>query len=167
MAGIGGDMIRAEPLEAFAEAFAPAGFRREAFVASYGMAEATLALTLSPLGRGLRTDLVDVDRLETAGVASAAVRRANGLAPARAGVSAAPRTRRFALCGRVIAGHELEARDSSGRSLGERKVGRTVRPRSEPDATIPWRTRGDGASALRRTAGWTPATSAICSMARW
>ncbi|MDQ2859719.1 MAG: AMP-binding protein, partial [Pseudomonadota bacterium] len=64
VAGLGGDMIRPEPLRAFSEVFAAAGFDPRAFVASYGMAEATLALTLSPLGQGLRTDVADIDALE-------------------------------------------------------------------------------------------------------
>ncbi len=113
VAGIGGDMIRPDPLDAFAEAFAPAGFRREAFVASYGMAEATLALSLSPLDRGLVTDPVALDRLETDHVAEAPSVAAGG-----------DRIRRFALCGRPIAGHAIEPRDAAGQPLGERRVGR-------------------------------------------
>jgi fatty-acyl-CoA synthase len=38
-AGIGGDMIRPEVLNRFAEAFEPSGFDRKAFIPSYGMAE--------------------------------------------------------------------------------------------------------------------------------
>ena len=110
IAGVGGDMIRPGPLRAFAEAFAPAGFDRAAFVASYGMAEATLALTLSPIGRGLRTDTADLAKLESADLAS----------PARAGA----RGREFALCGRTLAGHRLEVRGPDGRAVGERRVGR-------------------------------------------
>ena len=110
IAGVGGDMIRPGPLRAFAEAFAPTGFDAGAFVASYGMAEATLALTLSPTDRGLRTDTADLEKLESMGVAS----------PARAGA----RGREFALCGRVLAGHQLEVRGSKDEPLGERQVGR-------------------------------------------
>ena len=110
IAGVGGDMIRPGPLRAFAEAFTPAGFDAAAFVASYGMAEATLALTLSPPGRGLRTDTADLAKLESADLAS----------PARAGV----RGREFALCGRTLAGHRLEVRGPDGRAVGERRVGR-------------------------------------------
>jgi fatty-acyl-CoA synthase len=110
IAGVGGDMIRPGPLRAFAEAFAGAGFDPAAFVASYGMAEATLALTLSPTGRGLRTDTADLAKLEAANLAS----------PAQAG----DRGREFALCGRTLAGHKLEVRDPGGKVLGERQVGR-------------------------------------------
>ena len=38
----GAEPVRAETLDAFADAFAPCGFRREAFYPCYGLAEATL-----------------------------------------------------------------------------------------------------------------------------
>jgi amino acid adenylation domain-containing protein len=41
----GAEPIRPETLEAFAETFAPCGFRREAFYPCYGLAEATLMVT--------------------------------------------------------------------------------------------------------------------------
>lgn len=41
----GGDPVDAVTLRSFAEAFAPAGFRPEAFLPAYGLAEATLAVT--------------------------------------------------------------------------------------------------------------------------
>jgi len=110
VAGLGGDMIRPGPLRAFVDTYAPAGFDPRAFVASYGMAEATLALTLTPVGQGLRTDVADIDRLERSGVAG----------PPAPGA----RSREFALCGRVLTGHRLEVRGSGGAPLEERKVGR-------------------------------------------
>jgi len=110
VAGLGGDMIRPEPLRAFSEAFAAAGFDPRAFVASYGMAEATLALTLSPLGQGLRTDVADIGTLERRAVAAAPA------GPDRRG-------REFALCGQVLAGHRLEVRGAGGAVLGDRRVG--------------------------------------------
>jgi fatty-acyl-CoA synthase len=111
IAGLGGDMIRPEPLRAFASAYAQFGFDPAAYTASYGMAEATLALSMSPLKCGLRTDVIDVDRLES---------RARAEAP-QAG---AERVREFALCGRPLAGHRLEVRGEAGEALGERQVGR-------------------------------------------
>ena len=41
----GAEPVRAETLERFAEAFAPCGFRREAFYPCYGLAEATLIVS--------------------------------------------------------------------------------------------------------------------------
>lgn len=48
----GAEPIAAETLSRFAEAFAPYGFRREALLPTYGLAEATLLVTASPYGRG-------------------------------------------------------------------------------------------------------------------
>ena len=111
VAGLGGDMIRPEPLRAFAAAYEAAGFDSGAFTASYGMAEATLALSLTPVGQGLRTDMVDMDRLESQGKAEPP--------PSRGG-----RQREFALCGEALVGHSIEVRDERGEPLGERRVGR-------------------------------------------
>jgi fatty-acyl-CoA synthase len=49
VAGIGGDMVRADILENFAAHLAPAGFSAQAFLPSYGMAETTLASPLPAL----------------------------------------------------------------------------------------------------------------------
>jgi fatty-acyl-CoA synthase len=113
VAGIGGDMIRPPVLQAFAERFEPVGFDPGAFLASYGMAEATLALSFSPLGRGVRAESLDVDRLERDGVALGARARAR-----------AARVRDFALNGPPIPGHELQVRADDGRPQPERRVGR-------------------------------------------
>ena len=109
-AGIGGDMVRAGPLERFVEAFGPVGFSGSAYVASYGMAEATLALTMAPLGGGLVCDTLDVPRLEREGLA----------------VIAAPsdRTRDFARCGPALPDHEIVVRGEDGEALPELSVGR-------------------------------------------
>ena len=108
-AGCGGDMVRPGPLLAFAERFASAGFSDKAFVASYGMAEATLALSMAPLGQGLRFETVDVDRMEREGV----------VVP-----GSGARSRAFVRCGPVLPNHELEVRDEAGKPLPELKVGR-------------------------------------------
>src|SRR5690554_7996344 len=54
VAGIGGEMVRASVLEAFAERYADCGFDARAFVPSYGLAESTLAISFSPLGEGVK-----------------------------------------------------------------------------------------------------------------
>lgn len=110
-AGIGGDMVRPRVLRKFAETFAVRGFRAEALVPSYGMAEASLALSFAPLDTGLVTDLVDLDKLEGDAVA----------------VPPGPdtqRSREFVLNGPVLPGHALEVRDPQGRVLAEKQVGR-------------------------------------------
>ncbi|HEU0197878.1 MAG TPA: fatty acyl-AMP ligase [Nevskiaceae bacterium] len=113
VAGIGGDMIRPAVLRRFAEVFAPAGFDPRAFVASYGMAEASLALSFAPLQHGLQTDCVDAEQLE---------RRATVTITTVAG-QATTRTREFVHCGPILPEHEVEIRDAHGHALGERVVG--------------------------------------------
>jgi fatty-acyl-CoA synthase len=110
IAGVGGDMVRLAPLEVFAERFAGAGFRHTAFVASYGMAEATLGLTMAPLEQGLRADTVDVDRMERDGVVASGAE--------------AVRRRSFVRCGPILPGHELEIRSETGAVLPECEIGR-------------------------------------------
>lgn len=110
IAGIGGDMIRHHILEEFAERFAASGFDSRAFTASYGMAEATLAISFVPLASGIQTDTVDLRVLETQGIARPSDDPSQAL-------------RTFVLCGKVLEEHELEIRDSTGQALPDRKVG--------------------------------------------
>lgn len=109
-AGIGGDMIRPHILEEFAERFASSGFKPTAFVASYGMAEATLALSFAPLGKGMQTDTVDLNILETEGHAKPCNDPGKAL-------------RTFVLCGPILPDHEVEIRTPSGQLQPEREVG--------------------------------------------
>jgi len=110
-AGIGGDMVRPEPLAKFAEQFAVRGFKASAFVPSYGMAETALALSFAPTGQGIRFDTLDSERLE----------RENLAVPAAAGTE---RRRDFVLCGPALPDHEFEVRGDSGKLLTTGQVGR-------------------------------------------
>ncbi|GLK77039.1 acyl-CoA synthetase [Methylopila jiangsuensis] len=109
-AGIGGDMIRPHILRRFVERFAPHGFDAGALTPSYGMAEATLALSFAPLGEGLRTETLDLDALENEGAARPAGDEA--------------RAREFVLCGPALPGHAIEARDAAGAVVPAGAVGR-------------------------------------------
>jgi fatty-acyl-CoA synthase len=62
IAGCGAEPIQARALRDFAARLAPAGFDPRAFLPSYGMAEATLAITFMPLREGLRTDESDTGK---------------------------------------------------------------------------------------------------------
>lgn len=116
VAGIGGDMIRPAVLERFADAFRGCGFRPQAFVPSYGMAEITLGITFGPLNQGIEIDRIDLKRLQQEGRA-VPTKTNNG---EREGV------REFVLCGRVLPGHDLEIRGTDGSVLAEREVGRIM-----------------------------------------
>ncbi|GAA0731383.1 fatty acyl-AMP ligase [Dactylosporangium roseum] len=68
VAGCGAEPVQAHTLRAFAERFAPAGFAGHAFLPSYGLAESTLAVTLTPAGSGLRTTRLDGREIVSCGV---------------------------------------------------------------------------------------------------
>jgi len=64
----GGEPVRADTLERFAETFAPCGFRPEAFYPCYGLAEATLLVsggykTAPPIVRWLDRKSLEADRV--------------------------------------------------------------------------------------------------------
>lgn len=112
VAGCGAEPIQAKALRDFATRLAPAKFDSRAFLPSYGMAEATLAITFVPLGDGLRTDAVDAREL-TRGHA------------AQAGQSADPPIE-LVDCGVPFAGHEIAIVDDAGRRVAPRTVGQIV-----------------------------------------
>lgn len=112
VAGLGGEMIRPDVLERFARIFAPAGFDPRAFLPSYGLAEATLAVSFAPLGSGVRVDRVR----------RGPTLEKEGLALPVAGETA--EVRRFVRCGRPMPGYEIEIRDRRGHPLPERTIGR-------------------------------------------
>ena len=108
LAGNGADMIRPDVMSAFADAFAPMGFDPCAFAPSYGLAEATLAVSIMPPGEGIRTELVD--EAELTGVPSPAGRP--------------PRLRRIVNCGRPVLETDVEVRDAAGAPLPDKSIGR-------------------------------------------
>ena len=88
VAGNGADMIRPDVMRAFTVAFADDGFDGHAFLPSYGLAEATLAVSIMPPGEGIRVDMVDEHLLS----GEAPARRPHARASARSSTAA----RRFA-----------------------------------------------------------------------
>lgn len=63
----GSEPVRADTLERFAARFASHGFRRGALMPVYGLAEATLAISIPNSGRGFRVDRIERDTFESAG----------------------------------------------------------------------------------------------------
>src|SRR5579864_5791767 len=60
-ADLGGEPVRMKTLDRFAATFAPCGFRRERFVAAYGLAEATLLVSCSRNPRVLRLNASELE----------------------------------------------------------------------------------------------------------
>jgi fatty-acyl-CoA synthase len=112
VAGIGGDMVRAGVLNRFAETFVGRGFKRSAFVPSYGLAESTLAVSFAPLDGDFEVDRVNKQELAQAGRA----------VPTAADMPA-EKARSFVLCGKAMPEHEIEIRDQDGERLPDREVG--------------------------------------------
>jgi fatty-acyl-CoA synthase len=112
IAGIGGDMVRPDVLSAFAETLAVSKFSPAAFLPSYGMAESTLAISFAGANRPVRVDRVRRD----------AIRTQQKAIPIVNGDDAAARS--FVICGKPIAGHEMQVRDEAGALLHEREIGR-------------------------------------------
>lgn len=114
VAGCGAEPIRAENLLSFAQKFEKVGFKKSAFVACYGMAEATLAVSFSKLGSGVVVDRVQGEDLWAAAKAVPAEAAAEG------GVD-------IVQCGAAFEGHEIKVfAETDGESqtpLGEREVG--------------------------------------------
>jgi fatty-acyl-CoA synthase len=108
VAGNGADMIRPDVMQAFVDAYADAGFKASSFLPSYGLAEATLAVTIMPPGEGLKVELVD--EIELSG-----------------GVQVAGRPRRFRAivnCGKPCRDMAVEIRNDAGQALPDRDIGK-------------------------------------------
>ncbi len=107
----GAEPVRVETLEAFGSRFAPCGFRADAFLPVYGLAESTLAAAFPPLRRAPKVEIVDPDVLRSTG----RVERA------RAGAG-----RTVVSVGRAFPGAELRVVDADGKPLPERVEGEIV-----------------------------------------
>ena len=106
----GAEPVNPETLERFAERFANYGFRREAQLPVYGLAEASLAVTVPPLERGPLVDRVEREIFTTQGRA----------------VPAAPNDETaisFVSSGRPVPRHEVRIVDENGNEVTDRIEG--------------------------------------------
>lgn len=108
LAGNGADMIRPDVMQDFVDAFADAGFQASAFLPSYGLAEATLAVSIMPPGEGIRVELVEETQLS--GVP--------------AGQDRPQRYRAIVNCGKPVRDMAIEIREEDGTPLPERAIGK-------------------------------------------
>lgn len=115
VAGIGAETIRPEPLLKFAEALAPAGFNKNAFLPCYGLAESSLAVSFAPLHEGLSSEWVDGKHLSESQRAVPIEHDSTETKIARGN--------QFVNCGKPLSGHEVVIRGEDGSELPERHCG--------------------------------------------
>ncbi|MFS0771886.1 fatty acyl-AMP ligase [Sphingomonas sp. 1P08PE] len=108
VAGNGADMIRPDVMQGFVDAFADAGFKASAFLPSYGLAEATLAVSIMPPGEGIRVELVEETELSGSDH--------DGQRPQR--------FRAIVNCGKPVRDMDVEVREEDGTPLPERAIGK-------------------------------------------
>lgn len=108
VAGNGADMIRPDVMQAFVDAFADAGFEATAFLPSYGLAEATLAVSLMPPGEGIRVELVEETEL-------------SGMSH---GEDRPQRYRAIVNCGKAVRDMEIQVREEDGTPLPDGAIGK-------------------------------------------
>ncbi len=112
VAGVGAETIRPSSLRNFANALQEAGFNRRAFLACYGMAETSLAISFAPLERDVHIEYVDADRLGHEGVAVSVAKDAQDV-----------RVNQFVRCGKPIPDLDMEIRGTDGQVLPEKQCG--------------------------------------------
>ena len=115
IAGAGAEMIHHESLANFAQALHGTGFDANAFMACYGMAECSLAVSFAPLREGLDVDRVDRDHLSERQVARAVLNE--GGSEDRSRVSS------FVNCGKPLPEYEVQIRNEQGHELCDRECG--------------------------------------------
>ena len=108
LAGNGADMIRPDVMQQFVNAFADAGFKASAFTPSYGLAEATLAVTVMPPGEGIHVELVEEERL------SGGTRD----------LSRPARYRAIVNCGKPLPDMDVEIRGENDEAKGDHQIGK-------------------------------------------
>ena len=108
IAGNGADMIRPDVMQNFVDAFQCAGFNASAFLPSYGLAEATLAVSIMPPGEGIRVELVEETQLSGAAAKQ----------------DRPQRYRAIVNCGKPVRDMAIEVREEDGTPLPDRAIGK-------------------------------------------
>jgi fatty-acyl-CoA synthase len=119
-AGCGAEPIQARTLRDFAAKLAPAKFDPKAFLPSYGMAEATLAITFVRHSTGVRPDIIEKKSLEQ-GEAKPSPSASGGVESADA-----EGTQELVCCGYPFPEHHVAIVDEAGKRLGDRQVGQII-----------------------------------------
>ena len=115
----GAEPVSPDTMERFAAKFAPCGFDPKAMTPVYGLAEATLGVAFTPVGRGPRVETVDADAIAQRGEALPL----SGGSPSDSPSDSLGQVRRFVSCGPPIPGFEVRIVGDRGNELRERTEG--------------------------------------------
>ena len=132
----GGEQVEPADIEDLCAVGAPFGLRPQALLPAYGMAESTVAVSISECGTGMSVEEIDADSLA----------RLHKALPTRKG-----KTRRLAALGPLLSGLEARIVDVDGGVLPARSVG-VIQLRGEP-VTRGYIT-GGGFVAAQDAGGW-------------
>ncbi len=135
----GAEPVSAGTLERFARRFEPCGFRREAMMPVYGLAECSVALTFPPVGRGPRVDRVQREAFQRDGRAEPADDQDTSALE-------------FVSAGSALPGHEVRIVDDEDREASERVVGRLVF--RGPSATSGYWGKPEATAEITLQGGW-------------
>ena len=135
----GAEPVRADTIEKFTARFAAYGFRREALLPVYGLAEASLAVSVPKIGSGYKVDRVVRETFESDGRA----------VPAGPGD---PAPLEFVNAGRPLPNVEVRIVTSDGGEAGERAEGRLWF--RSPSATSGYYHNPSATRELIREDGW-------------
>jgi len=106
--GCGAEPIQPEAIDGFFRRFRDAGLKRSAFLACYGLAEATLAVTFAAVQEELKVQRHDLDT-----------------DPGHPALEGREQKRRVSVvcCGHALPGHRVSILDELGASVPERHIG--------------------------------------------
>ncbi len=107
----GAEPVSPNTVENFCRQFGRYGFRREALMPVYGLAECSVGLAFPPLNRGPIIDRINRDDFANTGHAIPSAGTDDNVL-------------QFVACGRPLRGHEIRIVDAAGRELPERYEGR-------------------------------------------
>ncbi len=135
----GAEPVSPGTVERFVRRFAPYGFRPEALMPAYGLAENSVALALPAMGTGTRFDRVAREPFQREGRA----------VPAEANDASALC---FVNAGRALPRHDIRIVDDEGQEVDERVLGRLVF--RGPSMTSGYYRQPEATAAITLPGGW-------------
>jgi fatty-acyl-CoA synthase len=134
----GAEPVRPETIERFVGRFSKYGFRREAMMPVFGLAECSVGLCVPPVQRGPKFDRVDRAAFEQGHATPAAPDDTH--------------SNLFVCVGRALPEHEIRIVDEKGDALPEREVGRLLF--KGPSMTSGYYRNEEATAAIRRPHGF-------------